>query len=63
MLDKIQILLVITVLLLAFYFTISWSAGGSKKPEALTYIKKYLFGVKVLIIFIAIVSLILWLIL
>ena len=63
MFDKLEILGLIVLLLLAFYFTISWSAGGSKKPEALTYIKKYLFGVKVLIIFIAIVSLILWLIL
>tara|TARA_B110000438_G_C15515874_1_gene521964 strand:- start:487 stop:678 length:192 start_codon:yes stop_codon:yes gene_type:complete len=63
MLGKLEILGVIAVLLLTFYFVITLSAGGSKNPEASAQIKKYLFGVRILIIFIAIVSLILWLIL
>ena len=63
MLDKIQILLVITVLLLAFYFVIYWGASGAKDSSASAKIAKYLFGVRILIIFIAIVSLILWLLL
>jgi len=53
MLGKVEILIVIIVLLLAFYFIISWGAS--------TEIKRYLFGVRILIILIAIVSLILWL--
>ena len=63
MLDKFQILLVIAVLLLAFYFVILLGAGNSKDPEAREKIKKYLFGVRILIIFIALVSLIFWLLL
>ncbi len=66
MLGKAGILIVIFVLLLAFYFVISWGAGRRKEssmtkefpsPE----IAGYLLGVRVLIILIAIVSLILWL--
>jgi hypothetical protein len=61
MLDKTQILLVIIGLLLTFYFVIYWGASGTKDSSASKNIAKYLFGVRVLIIFIAIVSLILWL--
>ena len=61
MLEKSEILIVIAVLLLIFYFVISLSAKGSKDPVASVKINRYLFGVRVLIIFIAIVSLILWL--
>ena len=60
MLGKIEILVVIIVLLLAFYFVISWGAGKRKDSFE---IRRYLFGVRVLIIVIAIVSLILWLLL
>ena len=65
MLGKAGIIIVIFALLLVFYFVISWGAGKGKKssmtkefpsPE----IASYLFGVRVLIIIIAIVSLILW---
>ena len=59
MFEKIEILVVIFILLLVFYGVISISAGKGaklKSPE----IKNYLFGVKVLIIFLGIVSLILW---
>ena len=61
MLEKVEILLVIFVLLLAFYFVISWGAGRKEKFSSLTVeITRYLFGVRILIIIIAIVSLILW---
>jgi hypothetical protein len=61
MLGKFEILLVIIVLLLIFYFVILWGAGKSEDYTASKQIKRYLIGVRVLIIFIAIVSLILWL--
>ena len=65
MLGKTGILIVIFVLLLVFYFVISWGAG-KKKQSSMTKefpapeIAGYLLGVRVLIILIAIVSLILW---
>jgi hypothetical protein len=49
--------------LLAFYFVIVWGAGKRKDSPASKEIKRYLFGVRILIILIAIVSLILWLLL
>ena len=61
--EKAEILIVIIVLLLAFYFVIWWGAGGRKNSSTSPKIKRYLFGVRILIIFIAIVSLILWLLL
>jgi len=63
MLGKAEILIVITILLLAFYFVISWGAGKRKGSIASKEIKRYLFGVRILIIVIAIVSLILWVLL
>ena len=63
MLGKVEILIVIIVLLLAFYFIISWGAGKRKDSPASTEIKRYLYGVRILIILIATVSLILWLLL
>jgi len=61
MLEKIEILIVIFALLLAFYIVISFGAGKKKEIEKNAKIKNYLFGVKILIIILAIVSLILWL--
>jgi len=61
MLEKTEILAVILVLLLAFYFVIFWGSKVDKKSPAYNDISKYMFGVRVLIIIIAIVSLILWL--
>ena len=61
MLSKIQILLVIFTLLLTFYFVISWAAKTGKNSSASYEIKRYLFGVRILILILAIVSLILWL--
>jgi len=63
MLGKVEILIVIIVLLLTFYFVISWGAGKRKGSHASAEIGRYLFGVRILIIVIAIVSLILWLLL
>ena len=60
MLGKVEILIVIIALLLAFYFVISWGAGKKKKSPASMEITRYLFGVRILITVIAIVSLILW---
>ena len=63
MLGKVEILIVIIALLLSFYFIIAWGAGKRKDSPAAAKIKRYLFGVRILIILIAIVSLILWLLL
>ena len=68
MLGKAGILIVIFVLLLAFYFVISWGARKRKKSSMTAEfpspeIASYLLGVRILIILIAIVSLILWLLL
>ena len=61
MFEKFEILIIIIILLLAFYFVISWGAGKSKGSVSSTKIARYLFGVRILILIIAIVSLILWL--
>ena len=63
MLDKNEILLVIIVLLLAFYLVISLGARTSKNSPSYKKVTKYLFGVRILIMLIAIVSLILWVLL
>ena len=61
MLGKVEILVVIIALLLAFYFVILWGSGKRKNSPTSAKIINYLFGVRILIIIIAIVSLILWL--
>ena len=61
MFEKFEILIIIIIILLAFYFVIALGAGKSKNSNAATKIARYLFGVRVLIGIIAIVSLILWL--
>ncbi len=60
MLEKNEILIVIAVLLLIFYFVISLGANFRGKSSKIPEISRYLFGVRILIIVIAIVSLILW---
>jgi len=60
MLEKYEILAVIIVLLLVFYFVISLGARVSKDSPAANEVSKYLLGVRILIAIIAIVSLILW---
>jgi len=61
MLGKIEILVVIIALLFTFYFVISLGARVKKSSPAYSAIKKYLFGVRILILFVALVSVILWL--
>jgi hypothetical protein len=63
MFEKVEILIFIIVLLLTFYFVISWGAKGFGKSTPSPEIVRYLFGVRILIAFLAIVSLILWLLL
>ena len=60
MLSKTGILIVIIILLLAFYFVISFGASNKGKTSKNPDILRYLFGVRILIVIIAIVSLILW---
>ena len=60
MLEKIEILIIIIALLLAFYFVISLGARKKGNAPKTPEISRYLFGVRILIIIIAIVSLILW---
>ncbi len=65
MFDKFTILLIILVLLLIFYFVIRLGAG-KKRQSSMTKefpspeIASYLFGVRILIIILAVVGLILW---
>ncbi len=61
MFGKFEILIIIIIILIAFYFVISLGAGKGKDSKAATKIARYLFGVRILIGVIAIVSLILWL--
>ena len=61
MFGKFEILIIIIIILIAFYFVISFGAGKGKDSNAATKIARYLFGVRILIGIIAIVSLILWL--
>ena len=60
MLEKTEILIVIIVLLFAFYVVISLGARTKGKSSETLEISRYLFGVRILITIIAIVSLILW---
>jgi len=60
MLEKFEILAVIFALLLTFYIVIWLGSGAGKKSSASKEITKYLYGVRILIIILAIVSLILW---
>ena len=61
MLEKAKILIIVYALLFVFYIVISWGAGKKIKTTPSHEIAKYLFGVRVLIIVIAIVSFVLWL--
>ena len=61
MFEKFEILIIIIIILIAFYFVISLGAGKGKDSHAAIKIARYLFGVRILIGIIAIVSLILWL--
>ncbi len=60
MLGKAAILFVILALLLVFYLVIRLGAGKKKDISKSLQISNYLFGVRILIIILAIVALILW---
>jgi hypothetical protein len=60
MLEKIGILIVVFVLLLIFYLVIWLGSGAGKKSSGSKEINRYLSGIRVLIMILAIVSLILW---
>ena len=60
MLEKTEILIVIFALLFIFYVVISLGAKKRGQTSQTPEISRYLFGVRVLIIIIGIVSLILW---
>ena len=59
MLIKFEMLIVIFILLLAFYFVISLAVYKKDKSSISKNIKNYLFNVRILILFIGIVALIL----
>ena len=59
MLDKFGILVAILIMVLLFYFVISFGAGFFSKDEKKPEIKKYLKSVNILLIVIAVVGTIL----
>ena len=61
MFGKPIILIVILILLLVFYLVIRLGAGKKKDIEDSKNLTRYLSGVRILIIILAIVGLILWL--
>ena len=56
MLGKFEILIAILVMVLLFYFVISFGAGFFSKDEQKPEIKKYLRSVNILLVFIAVVG-------
>ena len=60
MFSKPIILIVILILLLSFYLVIRLGAGKKKDIEDSKSLTRYLFGVRILIIILAIVGLVLW---
>jgi len=60
MFGKPIILIVILILLLTFYLVIRLGAGKKKDIEDSKNLTRYLSGVRILIIILAIVGLILW---
>ena len=59
MLGKFEILIAILVMVLLFYFVISFGAGFFSKSEEKPEIKKYLKSVNILLVLIAVVGTIL----
>ncbi len=60
MFAKPVILIIILILLLAFYIVIRLGAGKKKDIEESKSLTKYLSGVRILILVLAVVGLILW---
>ena len=61
MFSKPVILIIVLVLLLVFYFVIRIGAGKTKEIEDSKDLKRYLFGVKILRLILALVGIVLWL--
>ena len=61
MFSKPVILIIILILLLSFYLVIRLGAGKKKDIEDSKNLTRYLSGVRILILILAIVGLILWL--
>ena len=59
MLGKFGILIVILIMVLIFYFVISFGAGFFSKGEQKPEIKKYLRSVNILLVLIAVVGIVL----
>ena len=60
MFSKPVILIIVLILLLVFYFVIRIGAGKTKEIEGSKNLKRYLFGVRILIFILALVGIILW---
>ena len=60
MFSKPVLLIIILILLLAFYLVIRLGAGKKKDIENSKTLTRYLFGVRILIVILAIVGLVLW---
>tara|TARA_B100001029_G_scaffold98632_1_gene81102 strand:- start:1723 stop:1914 length:192 start_codon:yes stop_codon:yes gene_type:complete len=60
MFSKPVILIIVLILLLTFYLVIRFGAGKKKDIEESKRLSTYLFGVRILIIILAVVGLILW---
>jgi hypothetical protein len=60
MFSKPVILLIVLILLLIFYFVIRIGAGKSKEIEDSKNLKRYLLGVRILILILALVGIVLW---
>tara|TARA_B100000941_G_C28436882_1_gene517465 strand:- start:779 stop:970 length:192 start_codon:yes stop_codon:yes gene_type:complete len=60
MFSKPVILIILLILLLTFYLVIRFGAGKKKDIEESKRLSTYLFGVRILIIILAVVGLILW---
>jgi|TARA_B100000401_G_scaffold272644_1_gene185889 hypothetical protein len=60
MFGKPVILIIILVLLLAFYLVIRLGAGKKEDIEDSKNLTRYLFGVRILIAILALVGLLLW---
>ena len=60
MFSKPIILVIILILLLVFYLVIRIGAGKKKEIEDSKSLTRYLFGVRILIVILAIVALVLW---
>ena len=61
MFSKPVILVIVLVLLRIFYFVIRTGAGKSKEIEDSKNLKRYLLGVRILILILALVGIVLWL--